>query len=233
MKDKTVVSVTNDHWKYCLADNNYGLYGTTIAMKYHFGGRICFEANHLKFVVTPEYPASKFTLNKSKALIVFESGIRDKLSSDFDLPDERSEPIDTIYLIVDIANNLVDITQKEKKPVNNDPTVKTWENKDKDKNMTIEFSVYGIPLLESDATPYTASIQVKYQPNKLCVCPLSVRDFVKHYSSIKMHHTRLIGKLEESIIESVKPKEMTINGNFQIETVDVEVVSNSKTAPYS
>ena len=110
--------------------------------------------------------------------------------------------------------------------MSNKVELKTWENNATSKRVETTFVFESVDLMEKDATPYNGQISIQYVPERLCICPLSMRKLIDSKKSIKTYFNHSISSLYNAIVKAADPKSFVICADFDIYGVRVNITSS-------
>ena len=97
------------------------------------------------------------------------------------------------------------------------PEIETWENAYSDKEYVVEISHPEFTAVcPKTGLPDFASIKISYMPDKCCVELKSLKEYFYFYRDVGVFHEHVINKILEDFVVSCNPRNVDIEGDFNI-----------------
>lgn len=111
------------------------------------------------------------------------------------------------------------------------PDIESWTNEYPDKDYHIHITTEEFTCIcPKTGLPDFATISISYIPDKKCIELKSFKEYLLAYRELGIFHEHVVNRILEDLVHSVKPREMTIEGFFQIRGGVQTTVESSYTA---
>ncbi len=97
------------------------------------------------------------------------------------------------------------------------PGIETWENKYRDKDYEIGFTINEFTCVcPKTGMPDFAVLRIKYGPGERCIELKSLKLYIDFYRDVGIFHENAVHKILGDLVAACGPKWMSIEGEFNV-----------------
>jgi len=97
------------------------------------------------------------------------------------------------------------------------PNIEVWENMYADKDYWVQMEVPEFTCIcPKTGLPDFATFSISYRPQKYCLELKSFKYYINAYRDVGIFHEHVVNKMLEDLVKACSPKQMVIEGEFNL-----------------